>query len=328
MVKLKIFAGILSCAAVPLHPVSAQTGSTSETQLTQASPTAPPGETTLLQDGTELRGAKHFTVLFEVAKNPGARDVILIPGLATPRAVWDATRMQLKGKYRLHIVQVRGFGDNAGANSEGPVIDPFVEELADYIGKTVMKNKNDQKPLIIGHSFGGLSAMKLAAAHPDRVERAMVVDSLPFFGVFYGPGATAENIAPQADAIRKAIQTAPAQRLDDRSLQTMSGTEAGREQVAKWGLTADPKVTGQVFYEVMTADIRPLLPHITVPVTMLYPIEENGAFPAGTIETIYKSSYADAPSVTVKRINDSRHFIMLDQPDIFANSVTEFLDKK
>ena len=60
-------------------------------------------------------------------------DVVLIPGLSTSRSVWDGTVKALDGKYRLHLVQIRGFGDDAGVNSEGPVLEPFVAELADYI---------------------------------------------------------------------------------------------------------------------------------------------------------------------------------------------------
>jgi pimeloyl-ACP methyl ester carboxylesterase len=36
-------------------------------------------------------------------------DVVLIPGLASSSAVWDATAAHLEGRYRLHIVQVAGF---------------------------------------------------------------------------------------------------------------------------------------------------------------------------------------------------------------------------
>src|SRR3546814_9760714 len=35
-------------------------------------------------------------------------DVVLIPGLSSPRAVWDQTAEKLKGRYRLHLMQVRG----------------------------------------------------------------------------------------------------------------------------------------------------------------------------------------------------------------------------
>ena len=50
-------------------------------------------------------------------------DVVLIPGLASSSAVWDATAKRLEGHYRLHIVQVDGFaGSPPKANAQGPDI--------------------------------------------------------------------------------------------------------------------------------------------------------------------------------------------------------------
>ncbi len=36
-------------------------------------------------------------------------DVLLIPGLASSSAVWDATAKHLENHFRLHIIQVAGF---------------------------------------------------------------------------------------------------------------------------------------------------------------------------------------------------------------------------
>ncbi|MEE9434530.1 MAG: alpha/beta hydrolase [Sphingorhabdus sp.] len=277
---------------------------------------------TAQQDERLLEG-KRFTV--RVTGKEGGRDVVLIPGLSTPRDVWDDTVEQLAGCYRLHVVQLAGFGDEARENVEGPVIDPFLAQLASYIEHVIIGKDGGKKPMVIGHSFGGLTAMRLALKHPALIESAMVVDSLPFFGAFYGPAVTAENIEPQAAAIRKMILSGPAKRPNDGTLQAMSITDAGREKVAAWALTADPKVMGQVFYEVMTTDIRPALPGNTVPITMLYPIDQNGAFPAAAIEAVYTGSFAKAKNVRLMRIDDSRHFIMLDQPDEFLGAVKAFL---
>ena len=309
MFKQLIAAAFVAAATLPVSAIAAEGDGCAATDTSQ-------------QDERLLAG-KHFTA--RVTGKKGGRDVILIPGLSTPRDVWDDTVAALAGCYRLHLVQLRGFGDAAKANAEGPVIDPFMAELADYIDDEIVDKDGGNKPMIIGHSFGGLTAMRLALKHPTLLERAMVVDSLPFFGAFYGPAVTAGNIEPQAAAIRKMIISSPSKRPNDGTLQAMSITDAGREKVAAWSLTADPKVIGQVFYEVMTTDIRPALPGNTVPITMLYPIDKNGAFPAAAIEAVYTGSFAKAKNVTLTRIDGSRHFIMLDQPEKFLGAVKAFL---
>src|SRR3546814_8973504 len=72
-------------------------------------------------------------------------DVVLIPGLSSPRAVWDKTAEQLKGRYRLHLVQVRGFGgDDAGINAAGPVLEPMMQEVADYIDDCITDARSEE----------------------------------------------------------------------------------------------------------------------------------------------------------------------------------------
>jgi len=64
----------------------------------------------------------------------GKPDVILIPGLASSRAVWDAESKLLAPNYRLHLVQVNGFaGAPAGPNAAGDILPGMVEELHSYI---------------------------------------------------------------------------------------------------------------------------------------------------------------------------------------------------
>ena len=55
---------------------------------------------------------------------------------------------------------------------------------------------------MIGHSLGGLIAMRLGLAHPGDAGRIMIVDSLPFITVSYAPGATVAQAEPIARAIR------------------------------------------------------------------------------------------------------------------------------
>jgi pimeloyl-ACP methyl ester carboxylesterase len=57
-----------------------------------------------------------FTVVDE--GTAGQPDVVLIPGLSSSRAVWEAEAKLLAPNYRLHLVQVDGFaGAPAGPNA-------------------------------------------------------------------------------------------------------------------------------------------------------------------------------------------------------------------
>jgi len=185
---------------------------------------------------------KSFSVLVE-GDGP---DVVLIPGLATPRDIWNPLREKLSKTHKLHIVQIRGFGDNSKSNAdilpEGEtLLGNIAFELADYIDDEIT-DKGNASPAIIGHSLGGLSAMIIAARYPEEVSKIMVVDSLPFFGLLFGPQMTVDAIKPQAELLRNSIASQPKGYVDERGLQVQSRTEAGRAQVKAWLKTADPKV--------------------------------------------------------------------------------------
>ncbi len=281
------------------------------------------------RDAAKLEG-KHFSVVVE-GSGP---DVILIPGLSTPRDVWEPTVAALRNCYTVHSVQIRGFGDDAGINADGPVIEPFVKELADYIDDEIT-DKGRAKPAIIGHSLGGLSALMIAARYPQVTGKVMVVDALPFIGTLFNPGATVDMVKPQAEAMAAAMRSAygkaqPPVADADPGTQSMAGqysnTAAGRSAVARWMRSSDQRVTAQAFYDDMTTDMRGELPKIMAPVALLY-AQDDGAFSTEQAKAMFEPQYAAVPHFNAHMITGSRHFIMLDQPEKFAGAVTDFLVK-
>lgn len=278
--------------------------------------------------GTVKREGKHFTVVVE-GTGP---DVVLIPGLATPRQVWEPTVSGLRNCYTFHIVQIRGFGDEGGINADGPVLDPFVKELADYIDDEIT-DKGRASPAIIGHSLGGLSALMIAAHYPQETGKVMVVDALPYIGTLFNPAATVETVKPQAEAMAAAMRSAygkpqPAPSDADPGAQSIAGqysnTVAGRTAVARWMHASDARVIAQAFYDDMTTDMRGDLAKIMAPVTLLY-AQDDSAFSAEAAKAMFEPQYASLPYFTAHMITGSRHFIMLDQPEKFAAEVAAFL---
>ncbi|WP_454884791.1 alpha/beta fold hydrolase [Sphingomonas oryzagri] len=252
-------------------------------------------------------------------------DVILIPGLASSAHVWDATVAALSGHYRLHVVQVAGFaGTPAGANASGPVMIPVVEAIHAYVTANHLK-----APAVVGHSLGGLMAMKLAIDHPADVGRLMIVDSLPFFGMTLGPQATVTQTTPQAAAMRDKLiggtqeDYAANEPIVMKRLVKSDGPVA---QAAVFAASAsDRRVVAQAMYDDFTTDLRPDLARITQPVTMLYPWDAATGVPQAAFDGLYTSAYAPLKQAKVQRIDGSFHFIMIDQPAAFQAAVEAFL---
>ena len=281
-----------------------------------------------------LNEGKRITVLVEGALAPGAPDLVLIPGLSSPRAVWDATADRLKGQYRLHRVQIRGFGDEAGINAEGPVLGEVVDEIADYIDDCITE-QGHPAPAIIGHSMGGLTGLMVAARTPDEVGRLMIVDAVPFIGLLFSPAATVESVAPQADQMAATMraqygQPVPSGPATDPGPMSMAGgmsnSVAGRTAITGWVRAADPRVTAQVFRDVMVTDMRGELAAVTAPVTLLY-AQDDSLMPAERAKAAFEPQYAGVTRFVAQMVPNSRHFIMLDQPQVFAKAVDAFLGR-
>ncbi len=255
-----------------------------------------------------------------------AGDVILIPGLSSSPHVWDMLTDELKGRYRVHRIHVQGFaGAAAEDNAEGPVSAPVAEDIARYI-----REQGLDRPAVIGHSMGGTIGMMLAARHPDAVGKLMVVDMIPFMGaMFGGANATPESVAPMGEMIYQGMaNSSPEEWLAEStsSITGMINTESRRAGPIEDGARTDQKVAASAMRELVVTDLRPELAGITAPTTVLYVTFNAPGMTPETTDGIYRASFATLPGATLKRIDDSAHFIMLDQPAVFASEVNAFLD--
>ncbi len=252
-----------------------------------------------------------------------ASDLSLIPGLAWSSAVWDATAKHLERRYRLHLVQVAGFaGSPPWANAHGLVIQPVVNAIEAYIKTNKLKS-----PKVIGHSLGGLMGLMLAAQHPEDVGKLMIVDALPFGGELAGANNVAE-VKPFAAAMRDRIlaqsQAAYAQN-ETNFIPSLVKSPSGQNVVIAWAVASDKSVVARAMYEDMTTDLRPELPKIKIPVTILYPWDAAMGISQTACDRLYQESYAALPDKKFVRIDGSFHFIMFDQPEKFAAQVDTFL---
>ena len=265
---------------------------------------------------------QHISIVALGEAKPGREPLYLIPGLSSPRQVWDGIAPDLAKDRQVLLVQVNGFGgDDIGANDKPGMTDGIIADiLADAT------RRGAKQPAVIGHSYGGLIGMMLAARHPDRVGRLLVVDTLPFFGRLFDPAATPVSIAPRAEQLR-AMTVAGADRMKAMPVVTSdpggiwSNTAEGRIKVANWGLKADQRAVAQALYEDIVTDIGPELGNVTAkPFTILYAAGMGEA----QAKAVWEPAYAGTPAKLVA-VPDSYHFIMLDQPQRSAAEVKAFL---
>ena len=250
-------------------------------------------------------------------------DVIFIPGYASSREVWRAEAERLSATHRVHMVQLAGFAGEPWAHGDGPFVQPVIDELARYIGEAGL-----QDPAVIGHSMGGMSALMLAQQYPALVGKVMSVDSLPFFSALFGPQVTVDTARPFAE--QAAAGTLAADDASFRAAQQQGAAGYANDPVTQgamvvWSMASDRQALATAIKEVMLTDLRPGLADMTTPVWAVYAADANGGAPPAMADAMWRREYATLPGVTLIRVDDSRHFIMADQPERFSEIVDRFL---
>lgn len=248
-------------------------------------------------------------------------DVVLIPGFASSREVWRPLARRLSATHRVHLVQLAGFAGEPWRHGDGAFVQPAVDELARYAATL-------NRPAVIGHSMGGLSGLLLAQQHPEAVGRVMSVDSLPFFSAMFGPQVTAQTAKPFADQAAAGILNADAAGFrvqQERTAVGMMRDEGGRAAMVEWSMASDRQAMAVAIREVMTTDARPGLAAMTTPVWAVYASDADGGAPAAMADALWSREYAALPGATLKRVDDARHFIMIDQPDRLDALIDAFL---
>lgn len=246
-------------------------------------------------------------------------DVVLLHGYASTKEVWRPVAERLSASHRVHLIQISGFAGTPWVHGDSPFFQPMLDEVARYANGL-------DKPAFIGHSMGGLSGVMLASQYPDMFSKVMSVDSLPFFGVIMDANATVESVRPMAQQMRAIIRSAPAFMYRAQQQQTavsMTLTESRRAEIVEASDSSDRQALANGIAELMTTDIRPQLPNITTPVWAVYAVDHSG--PAPLAPTLWAHEYAALPDVKLEAVENSRHFIMFDQPERLNALIDRFL---
>ncbi|MGL4933117.1 MAG: pimeloyl-ACP methyl ester esterase BioH [Aeromonas sp.] len=99
-------------------------------------------------------------------------DLVLLHGWGMNGAVWHGIAQPLAARYRVHLVDLPGFGNSPLADE----VDYSLPWLAEQVAAIL-----PDKCHLLGWSLGGLVASQLALTHPERLRALITVASSPCF---------------------------------------------------------------------------------------------------------------------------------------------------
>mgnify|MGYP005748228833 CR=1 FL=1 len=250
--------------------------------------------------------------------------LILIPGLASSGEVWKETVEQLSKNYECHVLTLPGFGTNPAIAMPGGFLVTMEKLLRDYI----LEQK--EQVTLIGHSLGGFLSLRLSRNIPEHIQKAIIVDSFPFYSAAFNPAATEENMADMANQMKQLmISQSPEQyRAQQLGTMPMMTTNAQKLPLAvEWSLQSDRNTTAIAFYELMTNDFREELVEVKTPLLVLgaWASGKNYGLTEETVKKTFADQYRLAENVQIEMAPTAHHFIMWDNPEWFMEKLSAFL---
>jgi len=99
-------------------------------------------------------------------------DLVLLHGWGMNGAVFDGIKTELSKQFRLHIIDLPGFGYSADLGIEDPGLSSWLD---------LMLKALPERAHLLGWSLGGMLAIRLAFLYPERVLSLITVASSPRF---------------------------------------------------------------------------------------------------------------------------------------------------
>jgi len=253
------------------------------------------------------------------------RPLVLIPGLTTSGDVWRDAVARYRDRYECHAVTLGGFAGQP--RFEGPFLDTAREALIAYL-----RERKLERPIVVGHSLGGVLALQLGIHAPEAVGPLVVLDAVPFLGGLGQPQATAASVRAQMEPMRKMIggQSQEAYASFQKSSPHLRGIVTGEANFARvldWASTSHPAAVADAMADVYATDLRDSLAALRSPLLVLgswYGFKDFSTREA--VEGNYRAQYARVPRWSFAMADTARHFLMLDDPEWTWSAVNGFLD--
>ena len=255
----------------------------------------------------------------------GADALVFIPGLASHGDLWRPWAEKFASSQNVYVVTASGFAGEPANIVDKPFLETIVVEIAARLEKDGVR-----RATVVGHSIGGLMALMLANDVPDIVGNVLVVDSLPYLAAMFMPSATPDQAQAQANLMADQMKSMPHDLFtaqQKQGLRRLSNTLAFLPVLEKWSAASDQRTVAKAFAEGLGTDYRLALKSIAAHVTVLAAYSEAMRVPRTHIETLYEAQYAGLQHANIQLVDDSFHFIMIDQPEQFSRHLSSVLNQ-
>lgn len=221
--------------------------------------------------------------------------LILLHGLSGSSAWWSRNVPELCDRYRVILPDLVGFGSSPTVRRL-----PGPRQSADLVARW-MDHLRLERAHLAGHSMGGQVAIHLAAHHPERLDRLVLVDA----------AGIPRPLSPR-ELLRFGMEAAPLWRWGDPFF---------LPEIVRDALSAGPRTILRAISHIVRDDVRPLLEEIRAPTLVIW----------GERDSLVPLTHAwqlrqQIPEAELAVLRGAAHNPMVDRPADFNRLVLRFLD--
>ncbi|WP_312241973.1 pimeloyl-ACP methyl ester esterase BioH [Pantoea sp.] len=241
----------------------------------------------------------------------GNVDLVLLHGWGLNAEVWKDIAMRLSPHFRLHLVDLPGFGRSQGYGALS---------LADMAQQLVPMLP--ERAILLGWSLGGLVASQLALTQPEKVRGLITVASSPCFTAQESwPGIKPDTLQNFQHQLSSDFQRTVERFLALQTLGTESARQDARalkEVVLSQPMPSVPVLEGGL--EILRqADLRDALTELSLPFLRVYGWLD-GLVPRRVAEML-DERWPESRSVTIEK---AAHAPFISHPARFCQHILYF----
>jgi len=238
--------------------------------------------------------------------------IVLLHGWINSWAVWRETMIYIaeQHRFKVYALDFWGFGESAKEKTPPFKISSYVSMVEQF-----MEIMGIQEAPIVGHSMGGTVSLSLTLDHPERVRKVVIVgspvvgDSLHFLLKMGSNGWIANTLFRIPAMLRLVIWFILSG--DSKKVQNMIFRDVSRTSAESFF-----RSIGDLWH----TDLRPRIAKINVPTLGVFGKYDNIVNPNQSKELANGLPYA-----RIQMMSHSRHFPMLDEPELFRKTLLNFL---
>ncbi len=277
---------------------------------------------------------RQVTPLAHIEKRgAGPIPVVLIPDMYFDWTVFETFMDRNSDRYTMYAVTLPGFGGSEPpplTKDDHPGQQVLLRNAAAAIAQLI-RDEGLTNPVLVGHGMGGNIAMRVAIADPAAVGRLITINST--VAVALGSPNAATPLSERAqfvqDTIAPKLWKTPQREwnLRNRSMLTAAVKDAYRAHQLATIAESVPLRTGVLYnLEMFSSDLSPEITRIQAPTLVIacIPDLEHPMTSKEQIRESVRQQHTGIPGGEIVFVEDTRHFIMDDEPARFDTIVESF----